>query len=283
MRKCAAKGPFGTAAVAKAPAPTPLDKYVTGSHVGKMVKSFVETMRGWQATLVDVHTLAKKLPDEINTNLGLFTQCVSHSLPTFCSLCEGVSRHNRHAYDELSDLIGLSVRIHAYGILRQREDKIGMMRYGHALNVVTELLKCAEPRHSNISLPPLHVDEGTHLAHALSNSMSDICLILFRQMREDKLGDQVDFILERTTHILAEDTRYTEDARRGMQAAFEAVYKQMTAEEKKALAASRFYTRCDTSRATICNIIRDIDLAEFRGRKCHSFAGQGYNRNLGGT
>lgn len=268
MRKFAAKGHFGAVSTPKPPTVSPLDRYINTNSVGTIVKSFVETMRDWQSTLVDdVHALAKKLPDDVCSNLGLFTHCISHSLPNFSSLCEGVSRHNRHAYTELSELIGLGVRIHAYGIIRQRGDKVDMMRYGRALHVVSELLKCPEPRNADVPLPPLHVDEGTHLAHSLSDSMSDISLILFRQMRKDNLNDNVDFLLERTAHILAEGTRYTEDARRGMKNAFEGVYRQMTPQEKQAISNSRFYAMCESSRSTIYQMMRDVDLEDVRGAR----------------
>lgn len=265
MSKSALKAPFVAVAHPTPQTASALDKYLSkGSAASQTARSFVETMREWQTILKNVHVLADKLSDDVFNNLGMFTACVTYALPDFCTMCEVVSRHNRNAYTEFCELIGLGVRIHAYGIARRHGDHIEFHRYGRALNVITELLKCPEPRNGDVRLPPLYVDEGTQLARTLSNSMSDICLIIFKQMRADQRNDQVDFLLERTTHILAEGTRYTEDARRGMRAAFETVYKQMTPQEKHNISNSRFYTRCEAARHLIFKMIHDIGIAELK-------------------
>lgn len=261
----------------KRPEPSPLMEYIKTASSPKEIKAYVQSMDEWKAEIPVISNLSERLPDETFKNLWMFTTLFTAALPKLSSICEGLSRRHPKVYREFADLLGLGVRFNAYGLIRQQRYEPATGRYAQATTSVTDILSYPTPAdRADTRLPPRYIDEGSYLEGVLSDSLKDISQIIFLQMRTDGRNDQVDFLVERATHILAKETRYMDSAREGMENAFYSVYHEMTDTEKSMVSKSRFTTGCPTSQDTVCKLMRDIILANTKGHEMYK-----YGRQLG--
>ena len=240
-------------------APSALTEFVRKSTTQPEIKAYVHSMDLWRAEIPAIRDMSKPLPEETFKHLWLFTNLFSAALPTLASMCEGLSRRHNKVYKELADLLALGTKFNTYGIIRKQKHELSSNRYVPATTLITNILSYPTPAdREDTRLPPQYIDEGSYLERALSDAMKDVFQIIFLQMREDKRKDQVDFLIERATHILAAETRFMPAARQGMGNAFEAVYQQMTGAEQSMIHQSRFTVGCQTSRDTIYGLIREV-------------------------
>jgi hypothetical protein len=250
----------------KRPEPSPLMQYIKKGSDCKEIRAYVQSMDAWKAEIPIISNLSKTLPDDTFENLWMFTTLFTAALPKLSSICEGLSRRHPKVYKEFADLLGLGVKFNAYGLIRQQRHEVATCRYVQATTSITDILSYPTPAdRDDTRLPPRHIDEGSYLEGVLSDSLKDISQIIFLQMRIDGRNDQVDFLVERATHILAKDTRYMDAARDGMENAFYSVYHIMTDTEKAMVPKSRFTVGCPTSTDTVCKLMRDILIANTKG------------------
>jgi hypothetical protein len=256
-----------------AAAPSALDAYLQTHRVDDRLRRFIVCTR-----VLNTQLKTPKDYEKYSPTLILYTISLQSQLPEICELCEGMAERHKKAYRQLADLVGIALRWQAHGVCLQFQEERKIFRFQNAYRTLLNLLSQQEPRRRDETrLAPLHIQESSYLESVLAGSLSPIAQIVFLKMREQMMGDHLDYFVSMMAHCLSSNTRYTARLKHEIPAVFSDVYDLMTPEEKMAVTKCRNATACPESIAIIDELLLGkvkVDMLQANRRNTDIHRGQ---------
>lgn len=209
----------------------------------KSVGKFYRAMKVWELVCPDPDM--KKLTTEQVEALPFFKDHAS-SLISVTEHCERQPELNRMLK---MALVGLTLNC-----FEERKADVHMTRYAFAFDTVANLMtlpsspKCHHPKYFH---------DGSLVEKALSESVKAVSMMIFEQMREDGLGDHVDYLIDTCVHYGMPDCRYARATKSAMRGAFSNAYATMSAADKAHIKFTNYYCNNITARKYIDELISE--------------------------
>lgn len=249
----------GFVAVAPLSGPQYLKK---SGQVSGLISTYYQFIKDCRRTLPQFPNLAGCADDVLMGAIDKLAHIFPSILPDLTSMTEGLQRRHKEAYAEMISAITDGINLHTVCVLARVYKGKQLHRYDDCIIPLQRVMSYPPSRNGRAQLHPDHIHEFSRLESEIGAAFSTVLRRVFEHMRTEGQNDQVDYLIETTLRLSAEDNLTTPAAKHGAKEAFKDIYRVMSDVEKGQVQKNCHYTRDARSQQTIDSWMREVTLED---------------------